>query len=233
MNQYNIYLVNQEVQSQIFWCFLDAPQGLGSKKVYANSEVSLEVKPFNPHVQNSFTVPVQYQVEAGASNQAVKPKIEITSMDTYKTNTGEMWQVDYTTVPPNEGPSMNQASSPPPNSQPPSSSQILLSTNAFNQKTNIQNNWYESMSFGIMTEAGYIGTTWSPDPSETYTITPKLKFYIATGKYESNSLASYSQVSNGSAIVDTAQSFDAQLNCTVTLNSSGQWSVTPGLPPAS
>jgi hypothetical protein len=61
-------------------------------------------------------------------------------------------------------------------------------------------------------------------------LTPKLTFYVATGDYDSNALASWNDVSNGSQAVNAPADF-LYNKCTVTYDESGNWSVTPGEPP--
>src|SRR5262249_61371312 len=102
--QYTIYLVNESAVTQVFWCFLAQPQELASDpNVYANSSTSLAVGPFQPGY-NTFTIPVQYIVGAGASNNAVGLNIQVTSSVQNNADLGQMWDANYATVPPNQGP---------------------------------------------------------------------------------------------------------------------------------
>jgi hypothetical protein len=95
---------------------------------------------------------------------------------------------------------------------------------------NENNGWFANQSFGIQTEAGFIGMTWDPDPNQTRTLTPKLTFYVATGDYSSNALASWNDVSNDAQPVNAPGDF-LYNKCTVTYGENGEWSIAPGKPP--
>jgi hypothetical protein len=220
---YTIYLENQSAETQEFWCFLAPPQTApDSPEVYANSSAYLAVPPNSP-ATNTFTIPVQYVVGAGASNEAVGLNVQINSSVTNDANLQDTWDANYVTVPPQEGPTMaNSGVQAPTNS-------IAIVSNGFDQASNEDQGWFSNQSFGIVTEAGFIGMTWSPNPQQTMTLTPTLKFYVATGDYSSNSLASWDQVSNGSAVVEVPDSFNLN-DATVTYTSTGSWIVTPGKP---
>jgi hypothetical protein len=219
---YNIYLVNQSTTTQTFWCFLAPPQELvNDPHVFANSSASLAVQS-NYQGTASFGIPVQYVVGAGAGNHAVGLSVKIVSDVTCDASLEQLFDANYATVPPQEGPTMNPSSSSPANT-------IAIKSNAFNQQTNEAAGWFSNMSFGILTEAGFVGMTWPPSPQDTRTLTPKLTFYIATGDYDSNALASWDDVSNSSVAITVPASFQDN-NCTVTYDSSGNWSQTPGAP---
>lgn len=220
---YTIYLVNESSSTQNFWCFLARPDELvDDPAVFANSSTSLAVASQAPGI-NTFTIPVQYVVGAGASNNAVGLNILINSSITNNANLKDTWLAEYATVPPNMGPSMKKTGdAAPPNT-------IAIKSNAFNQANNEANGWFSNMSFGIKTNQGFIGMSWSPSPQHKRTLTPKLKFYVATGTYSSNTLASWSDVSNDSAEISVP--YDFQYNCcTVTLTDTGGWVVKPGKP---
>jgi len=223
--QYTIHLVNQSASTQIFWCFLERPEELASNpNVFANSSTSLAVGSNQPGV-NTFTIPVQYVVGAGASNNAVGLNIKIDSSITNNANLTDTWQATYATVPPNMGPTMKTIGTPSPTNT------IAIMSNGFNQATNEANGWFSNMSFGIQTNQGFIGMTWSPSPQQTTTLTPKLKFYVAVGSYGDNTLADWTTVSNSSAEISVPGDF--QYNATtVTYTPTGGWTVTPGAPPA-
>ena len=219
---YKIYLVNEGATSKNFWCFLQEPQNIPTSDVYANSDAMLSVLP-NYGGLNSFTIPLQYVVGAGASNQAVGLDVKIDSNYIKNSQIQQVWNVDYATVPPPQGPiiSLKQGATSPPKT-------LGMETNAFDKVKNENNQWFSNMSFGIQSANGFMGLTWSPDPSNTYTITPKFAFYIATGNYTSNSLADINAISNTSAKVELT---DFQnLEATVTLTSTGTWLVSPGKP---
>jgi hypothetical protein len=100
---YTIYLVNNSSNTALFWCFLAPPVELaGDPNVFANSSTSLSVPPMSP-ATNTFTIPVQYVVGAGASNSAVGLNIRIDSNITLNTDLAQAWEANYATVPPNQG----------------------------------------------------------------------------------------------------------------------------------
>jgi len=107
---------------------------------------------------------------------------------------------------------------------------MTISSNDFDRKKNENAGWFSNQSFGIQTEAGFIGMSWSPDPRQKRVLTPKLTFYVSAGTFDSNSLASWTQDSVGSAIIKAPSDFKF-LKSTVTYDSRGKWSVTKG-PPA-
>ncbi len=219
---YKIYLVNQGSVAKNFWCFLQEPQGVPSSQVYANSDAMLSVLP-NYGGTNSFTIPLQYVLGSGASNQAVGLDVQIDSNYIKDVQLEQMWEVNYATVPPPQGPLMKleQGTTAPKGT-------IGAKTNDFDQVHNENNGWFSNMSFGIQSANGFMGLTWSPNPSDTNIITPKFAFYIATGSYSNNSLADITVISNTSARVELT---DFQnLEATVTLTSTGTWEVTPGKP---
>lgn len=222
---YTIYLVNQSSSTQTFWCFLTRPAEIASDAlVYANSSASLAIDS-NDQSTNSFTIPVQYVVSAGASNNAVGLGVQINSTITQDSDLTEVWDASYANVPPNKGPKLvlDSVNSVGPNS-------LKLVTNAFDQANNESLGWFASQSFGIQTDAGFVGMTWSPSPNQNRTLTPKLNFYIAVGGFGESTLADWTQVSNESAAVNVPGSFSTGAS-TVTYLNNGKWKVTPGKPP--
>jgi hypothetical protein len=85
------------------------------------------------------------------------------------------------------------------------------------------------MSFGIKTESGFMGMTWAPNPDQTRTIKPTLKFYISTGSFGENQLAEWNDVSNKAAEIQVPRDFK-NFSSTVTYTSRGTWEVKPGRP---
>ena len=220
---YTIYVVNQG-SSQNFFAFLSKPEVSNNSEIYANSSAYIRIPKGSTNL-NSFSIPVQYVVQTGASNNAVGLQTLITSNATRKSDLNQLWDVAFTTVPPNQGPVMPL--SPSGTSTP---TTIAMKTNEFNQAQNAANGWYQSMSFGVQSRQGFLGLTWNPDSNITYTITPKLVFYIAVGDYQSNTLADINSISNGSAVCDTKTSFNAANECTVTYSATGTFSVAKGRP---
>lgn len=220
---YTIYLVNHSATTQEFWCFLARPPELASDpRVYANSSVSLVIPSNSPGI-NSVTVPVQYVVGAGASNHAVGLNVRIQSTVTQNASLSQRWQANYASVPPSMGPSLSLT----PNAVGPNN--IAITSNAFNQASNEANGWFSNMSYGIQTSMGFMGMTWSPSPNQTWTVTPKLSFYVTTGNFGSNALADWAQVMNDAASLRVPTDFQYG-SCTVTLLAGGSWIVTPGKP---
>ncbi|MBC9034706.1 hypothetical protein IAG41_20140 [Sphingomonas sp. JC676] len=222
--QYKIYLINQSSSTQTFWCFLSRPAELASDpKVFANSSATLAIDPNDPST-NSFTIPVQYVVGAGASNDAVGLNVKVDSMITQDTDLGQVWDAAYANVPPNKGPKLTLDSGTAPDKM------LKIITNPFDQENNEANGWYSNQSFGIMTAAGFMGMTWSPSPNQSRTLTPKLTFYVNVGDFGSSTLADWTNVGNDAAVVSVPGSFIAGA-CTVTLLNNGKWKIDPGKPP--
>lgn len=219
---YQIYIVNQSATTQVFWCFLAPPPELAHDPgVFANSSASLAVVPNCPG-SAFFGIPVQYVVAAGASNQAVGLNVMIASDVSCEASLQQQFDVDYATVPPPQGPTMSPSGASSPNT-------IALTSNAFNQAGNENQGWFSNMSFGIQSEAGFTGMTWSPAAQTTRTLTPGLTFYIAVGNYGSNALASWDDISTNSIAINVPNSFQGD-SCTVTLLADGGWDQVPGRP---
>ena len=219
--EYTIYIVNKNDKRK-FWLFLSAPEELSGLGVYANSSAYMTVAP-NYIGTNSFTIPVQYVIGAAASSNAVGLGVRVSSVNTQQTDLKQEWKIQYAPPANHEGPTVTKGSDP-------QVDQIWLDTLEYEKGEEPIKKWYASQSFGIETDSGYIGMTWSPITGETRKITPKLAFYVATGDYESNSLASWNQVSDGAAKI-TEESFSPSREVTVTRTSAGGWDITPGAPP--
>ena len=223
---YTIYLINQSSSTQTFWCFLDRPQEVASdESVFANSSASLAIDSNDP-ANNSFVIPVQYVVAAGASNNAVGLNVQVNSSISQDSELSQVWNANYADAPPNKGPKLvlNTDHTVGPNS-------LKIISNIFAQENNESLGWYASQSFGIQTAAGFMGMSWSPSPNQNRTLTPKLSFYVSTGAFGSSTLADWTTVSNDSAKVSVPGSFSAGA-CTVTLLNNGTWKITPGKPTA-
>jgi hypothetical protein len=106
VDKYTIYVVNQNSDTQTFWCFLSEPEELAHDSgVFANSAASIAIQS-NYQGLVSFVIPVQYVVGAGASNQAVGLGVEVVSATSANADLGSVWQAVYATVPPNMGPDL-------------------------------------------------------------------------------------------------------------------------------
>ncbi|MEM9293448.1 MAG: hypothetical protein AAGD01_17325 [Acidobacteriota bacterium] len=222
-DEYTIYLQNESESTQVFWFFLERPEELISDPlVYANSDIHLAVSPHSPSV-DTFTVPVQYLVGAGAGNNAVGLDVRIDSTIIEKAHLGEEFSAVYADVPPNQGPTLSRTGTGA------GENSLSISSNPFDQANNEANGWYSNMSFGIQTAQGFAGMTWSPNPNQRRTLTPTLTFYVAVGEFGQNRLASWTTVSIDSAELVVPRDF-AQRKATVTYTSRGQWVVTPGAP---
>ena len=154
VTNYKIYLVNKGSDGQNFWCFLQKPEMNLTGDVFANSDTSLFVIP-NYQGTNKFTIPLQYTVGAGASNDAVGLNIQIDSAIMEDASLEDMWDVEYATIPPKQGPTMSleQGTQSPANT-------IGVKSNAFNKVLNEDGQWFSNMTFGIVTANGFIGITW-------------------------------------------------------------------------
>jgi len=220
VTNYTIYLKNDSNDGKNFWCFLEKPVGVPDGAVFANSSASLFVEPSYPG-ENSFIIPLQYSLAAGATNKEVGLGVQIKTSHIIEAQLRQTWEAEYATVPPNKGPrlSLVQGEKSPEKT-------IGALSNSFNKTKNEDNKWYSSMSFGIQTQNGFLGVTWSPSPGDKHTITPKFSFYIATGSYTSYELADIATISRNSAKIEI--STFKNLEATVTLTDTGEWIVTPG-----
>ena len=222
MNAYKIYIVNQSPNVQTFWSFLAEPEAAIGSEVYANSSYFISVLPNIPGQTNLFQIPLQYKVGVSVFNQTVAEGIHITYTQLLNSNLNQSWKAEFFPPAERRGPVLT-----PDGTATPSTIDII--TNSYDKAAEAPNNWYNSMSFGVGSPSNFMGLTWSPDPSMTYTIKPNVQFYIAVGNYQSDVLVDINAISNTSASV--AQSdFDQTLSCTVTYHSDGTWSVTPGKP---
>lgn len=220
---YTINIVNQSADDQTFWCFLAPPEELkGMPGVFANSAANLLVPSYSPNA-NMFTIPVQFMVGASASNQAVGLNVRVDSIASQPTDLGVSWSANYYNVPPQRGPDLKKSGTLK------DEQQLEITTNAFNKPGNEDQGWFSNMSYGVQSANGFIGMTWSPAPQDTRTWTPKLQFFVATGSYGENELASWTDISSNSAVISAPTDFQYG-QTTVTLDGSGNWQVTPGKP---
>lgn len=217
---YTIYLKNESSNTQNFWAFLQKPEGLSNNVVYANSSAYLSVYPKDRGI-NSLVIPVQYSLGAGASNQAVGLGVQIDSSIIREAQLKQTWEAKYATIPPHQGPYLNTAQG-----HQASDNTISLITNSFDKANNEYGKWYSNASFGIQTQMGFLGVTWSPSPNEQCTITPKFSFYIATGNFSSYELADLETISRKAAKIELSDFRNQEV--TVTLTSRGDWIVQPG-----
>ena len=222
---YKINLVNKQAATKKFWCFLNAPQISNQPTVFANSNTFLSLPKTLPGSSASFDIPLQYSVQAGASNKAVGLNTKISSSVTQNTNLGVSWLAAYSQNGNNLPPTLKNDTTPP---APPTNG-LVIKTNVYDKSKEPLDNWYGNLTFGVKTSHGFIGLTWSPDPSTAYITMPNVSFYVTTGKYQTNTLANISAIALNAAHL-TASDFDGNLECTVTLNADGTWSKNAGKP---
>lgn len=217
---YTIYLKNESSNTQNFWAFLQKPEGLPNSGVYANSSAYLSVYPGYGSV-NKLVVPLQYMLGAGASNQAVGLGVQIDTSIIKNAELKQTWEAHYATVPPRQGPNLNLVQG-----QTSPDATIGYLSNAFDKVRNENEKWYSNASFGIQTQMGFLGITWSPSPDDQFTITPKFSFYIATGNFSSYELADLETISRKAAKIELSDFRNQEV--TVTLTGRGDWIVQPG-----
>jgi hypothetical protein len=215
---YTIHLRNEQQKNRRFWCFLNTPESNISAEVFANSSAYLFVPPTSPGQDDTFTIPLQYVIQAGASNNAVGLKTKITSKNVQNTDLNQAWDIQYYVQ--NQGPLLTSDGS----IQDPI---IELNVLPFDKSKEEPNRWYSNLTYGVKSENGFMGITWSPDPNDVYRIKPKVQFYVTIGDYESNTLAEMTAISKDAASI-TADSFDVRNECTVVLKSDGTWMVVRG-----
>ena len=223
---YKINLINLMTEPQKMWAFLDKPDANITSEIFANSETYLTVPVYTGTQRNSFTIPLQYVVKVGATNRAVGLETLILSQDADNTDLLEQWMVKYFLEQgERQGPTLGKISQDPP----PASGTVEVTTNNYVKANEPLYKWWGNMTWGVESQNGFLGVTWSPQPGKKYGIKPKVKFYIATGEFKSNVLADINVVSAKSAVI-TEASFDGNQECTVTMGKDGRWSVTPGGP---
>ncbi|ETI62022.1 hypothetical protein D104_02220 [Marinomonas profundimaris] len=223
MDNYKIFIVNKTSSKKQFWAFLSEPEDTFSSDLYLNSSAYITIKPNNTKQLNSFTIPLQYSTEAGCSNNAVGLNTVIESSITEKVDLTDGLTAAFTISDEHLGPDLSS-----PVSGTADPGKVEVEVDPFAQNDEEKYSWYPSLTFGVQSQQGFMGYSWSPEPGETYKIKPKVKFYIATGSWESNQLLDMSSISTDSAEV-TENDFDTKLECTVTLEN-GEWTVTKGRP---
>ncbi|WKZ93937.1 hypothetical protein P0E69_08695 [Chimaeribacter arupi] len=217
--EYVIHIQNQQNEKEKFWCFLSKPEAEYDADVFANSSTYLTVPLFTGNQDNYFTVPLQYIVSAQASSRVVGLKTKITSSNYEEADLGQSWDFELFTD--NEGPVITEGEPIDDNTQ------LLMRTNKYNKNEEPLNNWYNSLTFGIKTENGFMGVTWSPKADQQYYVTPNFEFYISTGRFSENTLADITNIAASSATV-TLKDFDGNRECTVVRTPNGEWEVHKG-----
>ena len=220
---YKIYLVNLQLESKKFWCFLDqAIRGLPSDKVLGNSNAFLTVPTFGPNRQDLFSIPSAYTLGVGASKKPVERYNFIESTYMVPLALEEGWLASYFQNGENRGPILTA-------DRPTNKKDIRVSTNVYDKKKEPINDWNGSMNFGIKSDNVSIGNTWSHDSDRSYYIRPRFNFFITTGSYEPRHLVDLQAIEANAARVGRSN-FDAALKCTVILHTDGSWTVQAGDP---
>lgn len=214
---YNINLINHSNATQHFWCFLDTPKPEAGAQVFAHSSASLNVQPYASS-SDSFFIPLQYRVQAGASNTAVGLNVAVHASAAESAAPGDVLRADYAGAPPKQGPRLSKTSSS-------AGKAITIETNQYNEQGNRANEWYESLGFGIDSPNGFMGISWSPAPGKRYALTPEPVFYVSTGSHQAQQLEDIGAIARNAARI-TLRDFSPRNEVWVTLNARGQWTVT-------
>lgn len=223
---YKINLYNLQQSTQTMWCFLGEQDIKPYAPVYANSNTFLMVPPFNNGtIDNSFTIPLQYVIQAGASNNPVELNTRISTNASQYTDLGMEWLASYFPEPSRRYPELRLEGTT-------SNNQLVVATNSYNKVDESINSWYGSMTYGMEYTGNLIGLTWSPEPNFTYQIKPRIAFYVAIGSFESDTLVDINMISRESALV-TEYDFNENNECTVIRHENGSWSIRPGNQPPS
>ncbi len=217
---YNIYIVNQSLGTEIFWCFLARPEALADDSgVYANSSASLKVA-HDSREPGRFAIPLRYVIGAGISRHKVQFFAPIVSDVTHEASLRDIWSVGYQ---PDQSITLRRRYEPGPENV------ISISTDEFDQVKDENAGWFANQSFGIETSAGFIGMSWSPSSPQTRRLTPKLSFTIAAGNFEANRLLRWDEISIQSVPINAPYDFLHE-ECTITYARDGTWIKTPGKP---
>jgi hypothetical protein len=220
---YTIYLQNQSADIEMFWCFLAPPRQMENDPfIFANSNLCLPVPRYYLGTCQ-FNIPITYVFGAGSGSQAVGIGAGIVSDSIEIVNPGESWLACYANSPPDALPTMVQGG---PTLDP---SQISIETDAYDRISNEKQGWFSNQSFGIFGADSFLGMTWVPEPTNSWTVTPDSRFYVTIGDF--GRLASWDEVTFNAAALIAPNSFDVNNACTVTLTRAGQWIVTEGPPP--
>lgn len=214
---YKINLINHSLSDQKFWCFLGEPKASFRSTVFANSDTYVIVPINDGSQRNSFNIPWQNVVAVGASNEAVASGAHIESSVTERTGVEVMWEADYSEKKP---PTLKQSGR---------ARTLTIQSNYFNKGLEMANQRYGSMTYGVQSDEGFLGITWSPAPGTRYQIEPRVRFYVAIGDFQSNRLADIPVISRSAAEV-TESEFDANGEATVVLSVDGNWQVYAGPP---
>jgi hypothetical protein len=217
-----IHIVSKSESKETFWCFLAKPEKLNTgTEIFANSSARLTIdKDSDP--QASFGIPIQFSLAATSVNKPVGLGIAVSTRQKRNVELKESWKGIFYVGEDHQAPDLKSLS------EPASDGSINYISNAFEPDEAIRNDWYPSQSYGMQTQAGFVGITWDARPSKTIIIEPLVEFYIATGDYKAGTLANLTTISNNSANVKL-NAFKGK-EATVTYGSDGSWKVTSGRP---
>ncbi|MEH2461296.1 hypothetical protein [Nostoc sp.] len=216
---YTFNLRNLEQDPVTMWLFLAAPAfSEKPENVYQNSSTFLSVPSYNPNKSQIFKANVQYLLQTAQQSVPVKVGNQVisTAKQEADLNTGYIATYDS-----KKGGSPDIATGS--TKRPPKATDMVVETNKF---TPVQD-YYNALTFGVITNDGMTGVTWVPRPNLDYAITPTLTFYIAVGSYEANKLAQIDATSVENAVIKSGYggNFDQFNNTWVTYNTDGTWTV--------
>lgn len=219
---YTVYVINKSASKETFWLFLDKPQQLNvGSTIYANSAANLTIAA-NSDPEAKFGIPVQYKLGAKSTNDAVGLNVVVSTSQLKNVNMGDDWKATFYDGPEHQAPDLEKSDGPV------NPNEIGYSNNPFNPDKVILNEWYPSQTFGIETKNGFVGMTWGARPNKAISIAPKLKFFVTTGDFSSNTLADYTTVSNSAQAIELSDFLGYAV--TVTYTSNGEWELKKGRP---
>lgn len=218
---YTFHLRNLQQHDKSMYLFLAPPMfAQDPENVYQNSSTFLSVPLYNPDKSQTFKATVQYLLQVAQQSEPVKIGNQVISTAQVNANLGKGYQVTYSS---DQGgaPDIVQGTTQRPPA--PDKTNMVAETNGF---TPVQN-YYNSLTFGVVTNTGMTGVTWEPDNSTDYTITPTLTFYIAVGSYKPSALAQIDATSVYTAVIESGYggNFDQFGNTWVTYKLDGTWDV--------
>jgi len=216
---YTFNLRNLQQDPVTMWLFLAAPSfAVDPADVYQNSNTFLQVPSYNPNNSQIFQANVQYFLQAAQQSAPVQIGTQVISQANQDANLNNGYQVTYSSV---KGgfPTIKPGST----ERTPTDDNMVAETNKFLPVEN----YYNSLTFGVVTTTGITGVTWEPKPNLDYAITPTLTFYIAVGGYQSNILAQIDATGVDNAVIKSGftGNFDQFGNTWVTYNIDGTWTV--------
>lgn len=216
---YTFNLRNLQQDSVKMWLFLAAPEfSEDPGKVYQNSTTFLSVPLYDPNDTQIFKANVQYLLQATQQSEPIKVGNQVISGAKQEADLNKGYIATYSSE---LGGAPNIATGR--TERPPESTNMVVETNPF---TPVQD-YYNALTFGLITNQGMTGVTWVPKPNLDYEITPTLTFYIAVGGYQKFKLAKIDATSVDNAVIESGPggNFDQFNNTWVTYTTSGEWTL--------